>query len=277
MSAFSPSRSRGDPGRNRIGAARSHSYRTIAFTLIELLVVIGIIAVLISILMPMLTKARQHALRVKCASNLKQVAAAINMYVADGKGFLPIGKIKPCGEWTDGYFWFDHIDPYLHRTAVRVTAGERPVIWRCPVDDPRAITAAGDPWHHDPGETGYGYNVAPMQPGPFLLPGSFLVIDVNPHYSGQYVRLSRVPDQTARGMVGDSRGWMNNLSTAGWDPSQPVTFFQLQDMSPDRHAPLGQSASTNVLFFDSHVESLSALDAVIAFGNPARIGWSSGQ
>lgn len=60
-----------------------------AFTLVELLVVIGIIAMLISILLPALRKAREGANAVKCQSNLRQFMLAFTYFSLENKGRLP--------------------------------------------------------------------------------------------------------------------------------------------------------------------------------------------
>ncbi len=79
------------------------------FTLIELLVVIAIIAILASMLLPALAKARDKARKIGCMNNLKTMGAAQQMYLSDNDDhFTPAtgsGNLK-------GNCWFDRLTPY---------------------------------------------------------------------------------------------------------------------------------------------------------------------
>jgi prepilin-type processing-associated H-X9-DG protein len=76
--------------------------RRAAFTLVELLVVIGLIALLISILLPALSKARQHAQTVACLSNLHQIGLASTMYGAQNRGSTVPGYGDNSGRTSNG-------------------------------------------------------------------------------------------------------------------------------------------------------------------------------
>jgi prepilin-type N-terminal cleavage/methylation domain-containing protein len=73
-----------------------------AFTLVELLVVIGIIALLIAILLPALSRARENAKNAQCLSNLRQLGMVYQFYANDYKDQIPIGYVDG-SPWT-GYY-----------------------------------------------------------------------------------------------------------------------------------------------------------------------------
>ncbi|MGB7159689.1 MAG: DUF1559 domain-containing protein [Tepidisphaeraceae bacterium] len=97
--------------------ARFSSSPSRGFTLVELLVVIGIIALLIAILMPALSAARQQAKSVASLSNLRQLGIGLIMYRNENRGLYPVAAYVSLTD-RPRFRWSDAIYPYMKNTEV---------------------------------------------------------------------------------------------------------------------------------------------------------------
>jgi len=99
------------------------------FSLIELLVVISIIAILVGILIPVVSRVRTIAVKSVCQSNLRQIGIALSTYVEQHKGVYPHARYMP-----DPFLSLFPADPGLHDTL----NAEMPTnsgVYKCPGDD----------------------------------------------------------------------------------------------------------------------------------------------
>lgn len=131
--------------------------RKAAFTLVELLVVIGIIALLIAILMPVLGRAREASNRVKCAANLHNLGIAVTQFANDHKSYFPMAYQMPDPAFPYRFPNVQSADDTLYAAntnkwkthgipvSVWEKYGMNQESWRCPsafYDDVKLLTAA---------------------------------------------------------------------------------------------------------------------------------------
>jgi prepilin-type N-terminal cleavage/methylation domain-containing protein/prepilin-type processing-associated H-X9-DG protein len=237
-------------------------HRTRAFTLIELLVVIGIIALLISILLPALSKAREQANTAKCMSNLRQIAQAAELYAVDNKGVV----IPYQNELQDHWSW-------IMLNAQYITG---------------AKTA-----------TNGGYSSVPETGSVFFCPSGntdIVSIDLN---SNQTVPSSRSDDRASMAYPHKSSTsnewthvWYGMNADEGTSMTKGTPARRINPASSDRHAKMswvrrssdmvfffdgliyhytdmngnriaarhGGRKTTNIVFFDAHVETIPTID-----------------
>src|SRR5215207_1061329 len=139
------------------------------FTLVELLVVIGIIAVLIGILLPVLNGVRRQASQVKCASNMRQIAVAMLTYIQANKGRLPPVQVDAIpGVYPNGW-WFPN-ELVRNRYLTSPSVYDRPgltvndkkfsgdSVFKCPsgiLEDYISTPSAGGDFPTDAGNNAY--------------------------------------------------------------------------------------------------------------------------
>lgn len=238
-----------------------------AFTLVELLVVIGIIALLISILLPALSRARAAALRTACMANQRQIVQAMFNYATDNREYLPPAITygpnpnNLTGGWVQ-FDWFTYpiLGRYLNSKPVNAAGLDMPFytttrIFFCPA----VAYQLGTGSKYFGSDFGIGYNAsisnrlywkyantAPY--GPITTPASAVPVKHS---------LIRLPTQTI--ILADTvQAVASGNSGCRW------TQFYVNQVpsSPTDHAWMSTSyrhgRSAVVAFADGHVESFTS-------------------
>ena len=174
-----PVKGRAAPPLQRLGAGTERG-----FTLIELLVVIAIIAILASLLLPALAKAKEKGQRIGCLNNLRQIALFMQLYTDDNQDVFPAHR--NLGLTTD--------DPARSLTNWWGTAivgyGQNTNLFKCPsIKGKRLDNGVAWEWKFDCHKVGYGMN-------------SFF-LGIHPYPSGSL---------TVGGILFDSRPWFKRTS-----------------------------------------------------------------
>ena len=259
--------------------------RQAGFTLVELLVVIGIIALLISILLPSLGSARRQARSVKCMAALREIGNGFQMYSIEYRGYWPVAVHdmgNPKYPVTDPLRWPDLIAKYVAKGDNITKADDiykirqSSVIWGCP--EWAKTLESDDVSFTDKVRVGYGMNpyATYYEDGNNVNNLAYIT-----NTRGRYVKQTEWKKPTDRCLIADSVAHVLQM-TSTISPTHKWQQFDAVSVDPlafhvdgGRHGgpevtkeKSYRSRYMNMLFCDGHVATVSVREAWNAIKNP---------
>jgi prepilin-type N-terminal cleavage/methylation domain-containing protein len=232
-----------------MNSSRNRARPRAGFTLIELLVVIAIIAILAALLLPALSRAKEKAVRIQCASNLKQWGIAVTLYAGDNRESFPNNATS---DSAAGFAWMglnlntNFYPRYLYpnRSGTITSARDKRDVIYCPTDE----------WHRAFEADANKVNLIGYQflPGRDTDPGAWPSPGYNSHGLGEWVYRTKLggPYRKAPVMIDkiQATGTIPNLTWFGSTGASGKSF----PFANHRNSA-GMSIGGNFLYEDGNV------------------------
>ena len=230
----------------RLTNRKSSGIRKKSFSLVELLIVISIIAILASLLLPALNKAREKARDILCSGNLKQLSSYMFLYVEQNNDVIPAANNNaeaPSGKWQDMLYGLTapgekFIDQYYLLKINSTTWYPKNKVFACPASGPCNIAVSSR--HYGINNSGFLYEDGRASSFGFA---SF-------HTGAYSMKLGRIKSPSRRAALFDIDRW------GSW-PSPCANSYSMLYRSGDSGVAVWRHRDgngLNVNFADGHME-----------------------